>query len=120
MIDSAFWYGRKVFLTGHTGFKGGWLSVWLANLGTEVTGYALPPPTDPAMFFVASVNSILKERPLIIQIGKKQLLSVIFQNVMTLKLKSSKNFSLGKVKEDKSIFSKSLENWAKRYISVQS
>ena len=38
-----FWHGRRVLLTGHTGFKGAWLSVWLAGLGAEVTGYALAP-----------------------------------------------------------------------------
>ena len=42
--------GRRVFLTGHTGFKGSWLAEWLLGLGAEVTGYALPPPTQPALF----------------------------------------------------------------------
>lgn len=59
MIDLDFWYGRKVFLTGHTGFKGSWLSLWLASLGARVTGYALEPPTDPAMFYIAGVQSTL-------------------------------------------------------------
>lgn len=45
-----FWQGKKVFLTGHTGFKGGWLSLWLSHLGAEVTGYALAPPTNPNFF----------------------------------------------------------------------
>ena len=42
--------GRRVLVTGHTGFKGSWLSTWLLSLGAEVTGYALQPPTDPALF----------------------------------------------------------------------
>lgn len=42
--------GRRVFVTGHTGFKGGWLALWLKQLGAEVTGYALPAPTDPSFF----------------------------------------------------------------------
>lgn len=42
--------GRRVLLTGHTGFKGSWLSEWLLALGADVTGFALPPPTDPALF----------------------------------------------------------------------
>ncbi len=42
--------GKRVFLTGHTGFKGSWLSEWLLSLGAEVTGYSLRPPTDPALF----------------------------------------------------------------------
>ena len=40
--DPSFWKGRRVFLTGHTGFKGSWLSLWLDALGASVTGYALP------------------------------------------------------------------------------
>lgn len=50
-----FWKGRRVFLTGHTGFKGSWLSLWLESLGAEVTGYALAPPTDPSLFEEAHV-----------------------------------------------------------------
>lgn len=50
-----FWAGKKVFVTGHTGFKGGWLCLWLQQLGAEVTGYALPPPTTPSLFAVAQV-----------------------------------------------------------------
>ena len=41
---------RRVFVTGHTGFKGAWLAEWLGTLGAEVTGYALDPPTDPSLF----------------------------------------------------------------------
>lgn len=51
-----FWKGRKVFLTGHTGFKGSWLSLWLQHLGAELTGYALPAPTDPSLFEAAGVQ----------------------------------------------------------------
>ena len=50
-----FWRGKKVFLTGHTGFKGSWLSLWLQRLGAEVTGYSLAPPTSPSLFETASV-----------------------------------------------------------------
>lgn len=50
-----FWRGKRVFLTGHTGFKGGWMSLWLQSLGAEVTGYALDPPTVPSLFDVANV-----------------------------------------------------------------
>lgn len=50
-----FWRGRRVFLTGHTGFKGGWLSLWLQKLGAKITGYALPPPTQPCLFKAARV-----------------------------------------------------------------
>lgn len=54
-MNMTFWRGKKVFLTGHTGFKGSWLSLWLQQLGAEVTGYALQPPTNPSLFEVASV-----------------------------------------------------------------
>ena len=55
LVNRDFWKGRRVFLTGHTGFKGGWLSLWLQRLGAEVTGYALPPPTTPSLFEAAQV-----------------------------------------------------------------
>ena len=50
-----FWQGKSVFLTGHTGFKGSWMSLWLAELGANVTGYALAAPTTPNMFEVCNV-----------------------------------------------------------------
>jgi CDP-glucose 4,6-dehydratase len=50
VVNNKFWRGKRVFVTGHTGFKGGWLSQWLATLGAEVHGYALEPPTDPSFF----------------------------------------------------------------------
>jgi len=50
-----FWTGKRVFITGHTGFKGSWLSLWLQKLGADVTGYALSPPTTPNLFEAARV-----------------------------------------------------------------
>ena len=50
-----FWRGRRVFITGHTGFKGGWLSLWLQSLGAELQGYALEAPTTPSLFAEADV-----------------------------------------------------------------
>ncbi|HYW38906.1 MAG TPA: CDP-glucose 4,6-dehydratase [Terriglobales bacterium] len=55
MPDRSFWQGRRVFLTGHTGFKGSWLSLWLDALGADITGYALDPPTQPSLFEQAQV-----------------------------------------------------------------
>jgi CDP-glucose 4,6-dehydratase len=59
MIDRAFWQGKRVFLTGHTGFKGSWLSLWLASLGAQVKGYALNPPTSPSLFDEAKVGKVI-------------------------------------------------------------
>jgi CDP-glucose 4,6-dehydratase len=56
-VNKRFWQARRVFLTGHTGFKGGWLSLWLQKLGAEVTGYALPPSTHPNIFEEARVGA---------------------------------------------------------------
>ena len=49
-MNPAFWRNKKVFITGHTGFKGSWLSLWLQELGAYVTGYALQPPSHPSLF----------------------------------------------------------------------
>ncbi len=49
-MNTSFWRGKKVFLTGHTGFKGAWLTAVLCELGADVTGYALAPPTNPSLF----------------------------------------------------------------------
>jgi CDP-glucose 4,6-dehydratase len=54
-INPNFWRDRRVFLTGHTGFKGGWLAIWLSSMGAKVTGYALAPKTEPNFFEVARV-----------------------------------------------------------------
>lgn len=59
MLNRSFWKDRCVFLTGHTGFKGSWLSLWLRALGADVTGYSLDPPTQPNLFEQAEVaNSV--------------------------------------------------------------
>ena len=55
MPDPSFWAGKRVFLTGHTGFKGGWLAIWLGAMGARVRGFALAPATDPSLFAVARV-----------------------------------------------------------------
>lgn len=60
MPNRTFWKGRRVFLTGHTGFKGSWLSLWLNALGADVTGYALDPPTQPSLYEQADVAGTLR------------------------------------------------------------
>jgi CDP-glucose 4,6-dehydratase len=62
-VDFSFWNRKRVFITGHTGFKGSWLCLWLKSLGAEVTGYALDPDTQPSLFSIAEVadgmNSVI-------------------------------------------------------------
>lgn len=60
MLNRAYWKGRRVFLTGHTGFKGSWLSLWLHALGAKVTGFALDPPTEPSLFVQADVKATVQ------------------------------------------------------------
>lgn len=55
------WLGRRVFITGHTGFKGGWLSVWLASRGAQIRGFALDPASEPSFFVSASVGALLED-----------------------------------------------------------
>ena len=57
MTNPTFWRGKRVFLTGHTGFKGSWLSLWLQSMGAELHGLALDAPTTPNLFTVAQVAS---------------------------------------------------------------
>ncbi|UCE95026.1 MAG: CDP-glucose 4,6-dehydratase [Flavobacteriaceae bacterium] len=59
--DIKFWLGKKVLLTGHTGFKGSWLSIWLQHLGASLTGYSLDPPTNPSLFELAKVGDGMRD-----------------------------------------------------------
>ena len=60
MPNRSFWKSRRVFMTGHTGFKGSWLALWLNTLGAQVTGYALAPPTQPNLFEQARVSDHIR------------------------------------------------------------
>jgi len=57
MANPDFWKGKRVFITGHTGFKGSWLSLWLHRLGAVTCGYSLPPPTNPSLFELAQIGA---------------------------------------------------------------
>lgn len=59
-MNRRFWQGKRVFLTGHTGFKGSWLALWLGDMGAEVHGFALSAPTEPNLFTVCSIRGQLK------------------------------------------------------------
>jgi len=54
-VQPGFWKGKRVFITGHTGFKGSWLSLWLQRSGAEIMGYSVDVPTTPSLFEVANV-----------------------------------------------------------------
>src|SRR6059058_2105169 len=55
-IDAEFWARRRVLLTGHTGFKGAWLALWLQSLGAQVTGFSAGVPTDPSLYELARIG----------------------------------------------------------------
>ena len=56
VISPSFWRGKRVLITGHTGFKGGWLTLCLQSMGAEVSGYSLPPPTQPSFYVVTGIE----------------------------------------------------------------
>ena len=84
-MDHQFWNGKRVFVTGHTGFKGSWLSLLLHSLGAKVTGYALPPPTDPSLFqavkIESDINSVIgdvRDLESLIKIMEKEKPDIVF------------------------------------------
>ena len=59
VTEKEFWEGKSVFITGHTGFKGSWLCIWLHAMGAKVTGYALVPPAAPSMYQLAGIDRLV-------------------------------------------------------------
>lgn len=59
-MNPNFWRGKRVFITGHTGFKGGWLSLWMQSLGAELKGFALDPPLTPNLFTEAKISQCME------------------------------------------------------------
>jgi CDP-glucose 4,6-dehydratase len=79
VIDKKYWNGRRVFLTGHTGFKGSWLCLWLHSLGAQVHGYALLPPTKPSLFELCNVDKIVQST--IADVRDREILTKIMHSV---------------------------------------
>lgn len=77
MPTTAFWRDKKVFVTGHTGFKGSWLTLWLASMGAKVKGYALEAPTEPSLFHVADIAGICESH----QIDDIRDASALYQSI---------------------------------------
>jgi CDP-glucose 4,6-dehydratase len=78
LVTPSFWKGKVVLLTGHTGFKGSWLALWLQSMGAKVIGYALAPPTNPSLFVTAnvtedmiSIESDIRDFALLLDVFKK-------------------------------------------------
>ncbi|HST56512.1 MAG TPA: CDP-glucose 4,6-dehydratase [Solirubrobacteraceae bacterium] len=68
-IDPSFWHQRRVLVTGHTGFKGAWLSLWLQSLGAQLTGLAAGSPTEPSLYELAGVGAGMVERTVDVRNG---------------------------------------------------
>ena len=58
-MNLGFWDGKSVFVTGHTGFKGSWLCIWLESLGAKITGYSLGPPTAQSLYDEANISNMV-------------------------------------------------------------
>jgi CDP-glucose 4,6-dehydratase len=97
-MNRGFWKGKRVLVTGNTGFKGSWLTLWLQAVGVEVTGYSLPPPTQPNLFELARVSngitSILgdvRDFPFLKQVLKEKTPEIVFHLAAQTVVRTSYN-----------------------------
>jgi CDP-glucose 4,6-dehydratase len=79
-INKRFWPNKRVLITGNTGFKGSWLSLWLSSMGAEIAGYALAPPTTPSLFETAGIASCVRS-----EIGDIRDFDHLFTTIKTLR-----------------------------------
>jgi len=79
-MNSTFWKDKKVFITGHTGFKGSWLCLWLHELGAKITGYALSPPSNPSLFELCDIAELVNS--VIADIREKDKLTDVMRKVI--------------------------------------
>ncbi|MCF6239513.1 MAG: GDP-mannose 4,6-dehydratase, partial [Candidatus Marinimicrobia bacterium] len=80
VMDGAFWKGKRLLITGHTGFKGSWLSLWLQSLEADVVGVSLDPPTIPSLYEQAQVaEGMVSPREDIRDLGKMKSIFMEYQ-----------------------------------------
>jgi CDP-glucose 4,6-dehydratase len=79
-VDQHFWKGKRVFLTGHTGFKGSWMSLWLHSMGAIVKGFSLEPNTNPSLYKILSLDALIHS-----EIGDIRDLSALKASVLSFK-----------------------------------
>ena len=70
VVNPQFWKNKNVLLTGHTGFKGSWLSLWLKNMGVNLVGYSLKPPTDPSLFELANIEGSFTTSRVVLRLAR--------------------------------------------------
>jgi CDP-glucose 4,6-dehydratase len=79
-VDENFWKGKRVFLTGHTGFKGSWMSLWLHSMGAVVKGFSLEPNTNPSLYSILSLDALIES-----EIGDIRDLSILKESLVSFK-----------------------------------
>ena len=85
-MDLSFYRGKRVFVTGHTGFKGTWLCRMLINAGAIVTGYSLQPPTNPSLFELARLEDRMTSKVGLLSGGQRQALTLLMATMVTPKI----------------------------------